>query len=85
MEHCVTVNPKKERMSIAFFFNPNFQAEVGPADGLINPNNPPRFGRVGMEKYVNDYFSRRLEGKSYLEYMKINPDEETHNVGKLTI
>ncbi|XP_059436404.1 protein SRG1-like [Corylus avellana] len=74
VEHRVTVNTKKERISVALFFNPKFEAEVGPATSLLNPNNPPLFRRVGMEKYVKDFFSRRLNGKTYLEHLRIKAE-----------
>lgn len=75
IEHRAMVNSEKERLSVAMFINPNFEAEIGPARSLITPQNPPLFKRVGMEKYVNDFFSRyKLGGKSYLDEMKIqNP------------
>lgn len=74
IEHRVTVNTTKERISIALFFNPKFEAEIGPANILLNPNNPPLFRRVGMEKYVKDFFSQRLNGKTYLEHMRIKTE-----------
>jgi isopenicillin N synthase-like dioxygenase len=74
VEHRVNVNTTKERISIALFFNPKFEAEIGPATTLLNPNKPPLFRRVGMEKYVKDFFSRRLNGKTYLEHMRIKTE-----------
>ncbi|KAL6282556.1 hypothetical protein ACE6H2_013485 [Prunus campanulata] len=72
IEHRAMVNSEKERLSVAMFINPKFEAEIGPARSLITPQNPPLFKRVGMEKYVNDFFSRsKLDGKSYLDQMKI--------------
>ncbi|CBI24603.3 unnamed protein product, partial [Vitis vinifera] len=71
IEHRATVNSTKERISIAMFFSPKFSAEIGPAAGLITPQNLPVFKRIGMEKYYEDFFSRKLDGKSYLEHMKI--------------
>jgi hypothetical protein len=56
---------------MAFFVSPKFEAEVGPLTSLISPQNPPLFRRIGMEKYVKDFFSRKLHGKSFLEDMKI--------------
>ena len=72
IEHRVSANPEKERITIALSINPKFEAEVGPSPSLTNtPNNPPLFRKVGTEKYLKDYFSLKLYGKSYLEYMKI--------------
>ncbi|KAH7837633.1 hypothetical protein Vadar_016080 [Vaccinium darrowii] len=70
IEHRATVNSERERMSLAMFFDPKFQSEVGTAASLLDPQNPPLFKRVGMEKYVRDFFSRKLDGKSFLEEMR---------------
>ncbi|XP_059637349.1 codeine O-demethylase-like [Cornus florida] len=74
IEHRVTVNPLEERISIAMFFNPKFQAKVGPTARTINPENPPLFKRVEMEKCVKDFYSHKLNGKSFLERMQIEID-----------
>lgn len=63
------------------FFNPNYESEIGPLASLTNPINPPLFKTIGMEKYVNDFFSRRkLDGKSFLDKMKIENGEHTNNI-----
>lgn len=80
VEHRAVVNSVGNRISIAMFFNTKFSAEIGPASGLITPSNPPLFRRVGMEKYFRDFFSRKLEGKAYLEFMKVkvkNGEDDT--------
>ena len=74
IEHRATVNRTKERISVAMSFSPKLSAEIGPAAGLITPENPPIFKRVRMEKYYKDFFSRKLDGKSYLEDMKIKQE-----------
>ncbi|KAI4298199.1 hypothetical protein L6164_031787 [Bauhinia variegata] len=71
VEHRAVVNSEKERLSVALFFNPKFESEVGPSISLINPQNPPLFKRIGMENYVKQFFSRKLDGKSNIEFMKI--------------
>ncbi|XVF30300.1 hypothetical protein REPUB_Repub16aG0044900 [Reevesia pubescens] len=71
IEHKVAANAEKERISIAFSINPKFEADVGPSPSLINPNNPPLFRKVGMEQYLKDFFSRKLNGKTYLDHMRI--------------
>ncbi|KAK7331432.1 hypothetical protein VNO77_25657 [Canavalia gladiata] len=71
VEHRAMVNSEKERISIAMFFLPKFESEIGPAISLINSENPPLFKTIGMEKYVKNYFTRNMDGKSYLEHMRI--------------
>ncbi|KAF5745597.1 protein SRG1-like [Tripterygium wilfordii] len=78
IEHRAMVNSTKERISIAFFMYPKFEADIGPVSSLINLQNPPLFKKIGMEQYLEDFFSRKLDGKSHLEYMKIKTDQESH-------
>ncbi|KAL6333147.1 hypothetical protein AAG906_028330 [Vitis piasezkii] len=76
IEHRATVNAAKERISIAMFFNPKSSAQIKPATSLINPHNPSLFKQVSMEKYVKDFVSRKLDGKWYIEHLKIKNEEE---------
>ncbi|XP_057797667.1 LOW QUALITY PROTEIN: protein SRG1-like [Salvia miltiorrhiza] len=69
IEHRATVNSEKERISIAMFCNPNFQANVGPSPALLT-HQTPIFKTMSMEEYVNGFFSRRLKGK-FLDTMRI--------------
>ncbi|KAI3456079.1 hypothetical protein Pfo_012742 [Paulownia fortunei] len=69
IEHRATVNSEKERITIAMFFNPKFEVEVGPSPSLLI-NQPPLFRRMLMEQYFKDFFSRKLNGKSFIDYMK---------------
>ncbi|XP_051128620.1 codeine O-demethylase-like isoform X2 [Andrographis paniculata] len=80
IEHRATVNSEKERISIAMFFSPKLEAEVGPAPSLLkNTGEPPRFRRMKMEDYSAKFFSKKLDGKSFLHYMRIN--REDHHSG----
>ncbi|KAK6123938.1 hypothetical protein DH2020_042283 [Rehmannia glutinosa] len=71
IEHRATVNPTKERLSIATFLSPKLDGELGPSPSLISPENPPKFKRIGMADYLRGLFSRELKGKSYLDAMRI--------------
>ncbi|XP_050287572.1 protein SRG1-like isoform X1 [Quercus robur] len=75
IEHRATVNPTNERLSIATFHSSNLDSELGPAPSLIGPDNPANFRRVSMEKYFEDLFARKLDGKSYLHFMRIENGE----------
>ncbi|KAK4775428.1 hypothetical protein SAY87_023389 [Trapa incisa] len=46
IEHRPMVNTENERITIAMFFNPRLDAEVGPAASLLNPANPAPFRRM---------------------------------------
>lgn len=69
------MNTAKERLSIATFFNPNFEGELGPAPSLITDKTPALFRRVTVEEYVKGLFVRKLHGRSYLDSMRIKPGE----------
>ncbi|XP_056167749.1 codeine O-demethylase-like [Syzygium oleosum] len=75
IEHRAMVNSTRERISIAMFFNPKLDSEIGPIQSLTTKESPALFGRIKMEKYVKDYFSHKLNGKSYLERMKLQPEK----------
>ncbi|XP_054803747.1 codeine O-demethylase-like [Prosopis cineraria] len=80
VEHRATVNSDKERISMALFFLAKLESEIGPAMSLISPENPPLFKRVGMEKYMNDFFSSKQQGKSFLEHMRTEKEHLTSNI-----
>lgn len=66
------VNSEKERMSVATFQNPRLDGELGPANSLINANNPPKFKKIWVAQFYKGYVTRELVGKSYVDTMKIN-------------
>ncbi|KAL5577113.1 hypothetical protein UlMin_018812 [Ulmus minor] len=76
IEHRATVNGKKERLSLATFLFPRLDGEFGPAPSLITTKTPALFRRIGAADYIKGYFSRELIGKSYVDVMRINNEEE---------
>ncbi|KAI3466784.1 hypothetical protein Pfo_023447 [Paulownia fortunei] len=75
IEHRATVNLSKERLSVATFYSSNMDSELGPACSLVGPKNPPIFRRMPIDKYFKDFFARKLNGKSYLDFMKLEVQE----------
>ncbi|GAB4831522.1 Oxoglutarate-dependent flavonoid 7-O-demethylase 1 [Ancistrocladus abbreviatus] len=71
MEHRVVVNREKARMSLATFCHPNEDGVFGPAPSLITPQNPALFKRIGVADYYKAFFSRELNVKSFLDYVRI--------------
>ncbi|XP_048132572.1 protein SRG1-like [Rhodamnia argentea] len=71
IEHRAIVNSMKERLSIATFHSPKLEGEFGPAPSLITLDKPALFRRIGMADYLRGLFSRELQGKSYLDAMRI--------------
>ncbi|XP_065877144.1 protein SRG1-like [Euphorbia lathyris] len=71
IEHRATVNSEKERLSIATFYSSKLDAVLGPANSLIGPHNPPIFTQVPLDKYFKEFFARKLNGKSFLDFMRV--------------
>ncbi|KAJ0017512.1 hypothetical protein Pint_10124 [Pistacia integerrima] len=76
IEHRATVNSTKERLSIATFYCPKLDGEMGPAPSLITPETPALFRRIGVEDYFKGLFTRKLDGKAYIDVMRIDNQEE---------
>ncbi|WJX72550.1 Protein srg1 [Trifolium repens] len=71
IEHRPTVNSEKERISIATFYTSKHDGEIGPAKSLINEVIPARFKRIGLKEYLKNLFARKLDGKSFLDSLRI--------------
>ena len=71
IEHRATVNSEKERLSIATFYSPKLDGEMGPAPSLITPETPANFKRMGVADYFKELFKRKLVGKSFLDVLRI--------------
>nr|XP_009801976.1 PREDICTED: uncharacterized protein LOC104247615 [Nicotiana sylvestris] len=70
IEHRAVVNSNKKRLSLATFNIFNLDSELGPAHSLIGPHNPAKFRSVRVEKFLQEYFARKLDGKSFIDWMK---------------
>ncbi|KAF5475229.1 hypothetical protein F2P56_007059 [Juglans regia] len=71
LEHRATVNSEKERLSIATFLSPKLEGDFGPAPSLVNAESPALFKRIGVVDYLKGFLSRKLDGKSYVDAMRI--------------
>ena len=71
IEHRATVNSECERLSIATFYSPKLDGDMGPAPSLVKPERPALFKRIGVADYFKGIFSRELHGKSYVDAMRI--------------
>ncbi|EEF42739.1 Flavonol synthase/flavanone 3-hydroxylase, putative [Ricinus communis] len=78
IEHRATVNPIKERISIATFYSPRFDGTIGPAPSVISPETPARFRTMTAADFYKGYFARELRGKSYLEEVRVQDKEQTN-------
>jgi isopenicillin N synthase-like dioxygenase len=76
IEHRATVNSVKKRLSVATFYSPRWEGDMGPKPSLITPESPALLKRIGVADYFKGYFSRELDGKLYLDVMRIQNEEE---------
>ncbi|GMH19427.1 hypothetical protein Nepgr_021268 [Nepenthes gracilis] len=60
IEHRTIVNSVKERLSIATFYSPNLDREIGPASSLITSQNPTMYKRIGFADFCKLFASREL-------------------------
>lgn len=69
------MNSKKERISIATFHRLNMSRVIAPTPNLITAERSALFKTIGVADYVKGYLSRQLEGKSYLDVVRIQKEE----------
>ncbi|XP_010498040.1 PREDICTED: protein SRG1 [Camelina sativa] len=71
IEHRGVANAEKERLSIATFHNPEMYREFGPAKSLVERQKVAKFKRMTMKEFNDGLFSRTLDGKAYLDALRI--------------
>ncbi|RZC91560.1 hypothetical protein C5167_027632 [Papaver somniferum] len=75
VEHRAIINSAKKRLSIATFHDPKLESEIGPISSLITPQTPAMFRRVGFEELAEKMRSSKLDGKSFLDCMRIGESD----------
>ncbi|KAE7996308.1 hypothetical protein FH972_001040 [Carpinus fangiana] len=76
IEHRATVNSEKERLSLAAFYSPKLDGDMGPAPSLVTAEIPALFRRIGVAEYFRGFYSRELSGKSYDQTAKRGEDSQ---------
>ncbi|KAL3499846.1 hypothetical protein ACH5RR_038939 [Cinchona calisaya] len=71
IEHRAVVNFKNERLSIAAFHSPNISTKIGPLPDLVKENGA-NYKTLEHEDYLRLVVTSKLDGKSLLEFMRIN-------------
>ena len=56
---------------MATFYSPSLEADIGPAPSHITPESPALFKRIGVADYFRELFSRELDGKAFIDSMRI--------------
>ncbi|KAJ4893343.1 2-oxoglutarate (2OG) and Fe(II)-dependent oxygenase superfamily protein [Raphanus sativus] len=66
-EHRVIVNSQKERVSLAFFYNPKSDIPIQPLEQLVSSTNPPLYPPMSYDQYRLFIRTHGPRGKSYVE------------------
>ncbi|KAF0888582.1 hypothetical protein E2562_016051 [Oryza meyeriana var. granulata] len=67
IEHRVTVNPHKERMSISAFHLPKIDTSVGPLPDIVREEEK-KYKTLRVDQAAKVVFSSKLDGKKTKEY-----------------
>ncbi|KAI3721045.1 hypothetical protein L2E82_32048 [Cichorium intybus] len=70
VEHRVIVNPDKERVSLAYFYNPKSDLLIHPAPELVTPDTPALYPSMTFDEYRLFIRTRGPKGKSQVESLK---------------
>ncbi|KAJ9539829.1 hypothetical protein OSB04_026335 [Centaurea solstitialis] len=70
VEHRVIVNPDKERVSLAYFYNPKSDLLLHPAPELVTPTTPALYPPMTFDEYRLFIRTRGPQGKSQVESLK---------------
>nr|XP_016474405.1 PREDICTED: probable 2-oxoglutarate/Fe(II)-dependent dioxygenase [Nicotiana tabacum] len=76
IEHRAVVNSNKERLTLATFNIFNLDSELGPAHSLIGPHNPTKFRSVRVDKFLQEFFARKLDGKLFIDCMRLETKDD---------
>lgn len=64
------VNSNKERLSLAFFYNPGGRALIKPADELVTKDCPALYSPMTFNEYRSFIRTKGPSGKSQIESHK---------------
>ncbi|KAM1269280.1 hypothetical protein PS1_001447 [Malus domestica] len=70
VEHRVIVNPAKERLSLAFFYNPKSDIPIQPMKELVTPDKPAQYSPMTFNEYRLYIRLNGPRGKSQVESLK---------------
>ncbi|PSS33315.1 Codeine O-demethylase [Actinidia chinensis var. chinensis] len=70
IEHRVIVNSGKERISLAFFYNPKSDLLIQPVKELVTPEKPALYPAMTFDEYRLFIRTRGPQGKSQVDSLK---------------
>ncbi|KZV06704.1 flavonol synthase/flavanone 3-hydroxylase [Dorcoceras hygrometricum] len=73
VEHRVIVNSTKERVSLAYFYNPRGDVLIKPAEPLVSEEHPAKYPAMTFDEYRLYIRKNGLHGKSQVESLVKSP------------
>ncbi|KAK4802173.1 hypothetical protein SAY86_000376 [Trapa natans] len=70
IEHRVIVNSEKERVSLAYFYNPKSDVPIEPVEELVTEERPALYPTMTFDEYRLCIRTKGLSGKSQVEALK---------------
>lgn len=77
VEHRVIVNSAKDRVSLAFFYNPKSDLLIQPAEKLVTEERPAMYKPMTFDEYRLYIRTKGLHGKEQVESLKSNAKSPT--------
>lgn len=77
VEHRVIVNSAKDRVSLAFFYNPKSDLSIQPAEELVTEERPALYKPMTFDEYRLYIRTKGLHGKKQVESLKSNVKSPT--------
>jgi isopenicillin N synthase-like dioxygenase len=76
IEHRAVVSAESARLSVAAFHSPSNHATIGPRLTVTDQQEPevPMYKTLDHQSFMRLFFSAKLEGKSFLQRMKLDLD-----------
>ncbi|CAL4912102.1 unnamed protein product [Urochloa decumbens] len=73
IEHRAVINTESARLSVAAFHSPSIHATIGPLRELVadQEREAVMYKTVDHESFMRLFFSAKVEGKSFLQRMKL--------------
>ena len=81
IEHRAVINAESARLSVAAFHSPNIHATIGPLLTVTDQQEPevPMYRTLDHQSFMSLFFSAKLEGKSFLQRMKLDLDTASNS------
>ncbi|KAK1284985.1 Protein SRG1 [Acorus calamus] len=70
INHRCTVDPEKERLSIASFQSPGSDADIGPLPELVRDGVEVYYNNMSYGKFLHLFMSGKLDGKGHMQFIR---------------